>query len=149
MFPINMQSAGMTPPIMPQGPQQPQIIDPRAQYEIRVFAEVIAGMVKRVAPLSYEAWVDYDLGGEPLSLAERTALARLVQPEGEGIRVRDGVSLQPDQLAELGLSAREIREFIDKLQPPARPDFELDLSSMRSADEMSARMIEAVPEGFE
>src|SRR6056297_1191515 len=33
MFPINMQSAGMTPPIMPQGPQQPQIIDPRAQYE--------------------------------------------------------------------------------------------------------------------
>jgi len=28
-----MQSAGMTPPIMPQGPQQPQIIDPRAQYE--------------------------------------------------------------------------------------------------------------------
>ena len=124
-------------------------VDPRAQYEIRVFAEVIAGMVKRVAPLSYEAWVDYDLGGEPLSLAERKALAHLLQPDGEGVRVRDGVSLQPDQLAELGLSAREIGEFVDKLQPPERPDFELDLSTMQSADEMAARMIEAVPGGFE
>ena len=124
-------------------------VDPRAQYEIRAFAEVIAGIVKRVAPLSYEAWVDYDLGGEPLSLGERRALAQLVEPDGEGVRARDGASLQADQLAELGLSTREIREFIDKLQPLPRPDFELDLSTMRSADEMAARMLEAAPEAFE
>jgi thymidylate synthase (FAD) len=124
-------------------------VDPRAQYEIRAFAEVIAGIVKRVAPLSFEAWVDYDLGGEPLSVAERRALARLVEPDGEGVRAREGASLQADQLAQLGLSTREIREFIDKLQPPPRPDFELDLATMRSADEMAARMLEAVPEAFE
>jgi thymidylate synthase (FAD) len=124
-------------------------VDPRAQYEIRVFAEVIAAMVKRVAPLSYEAWVDYDLGGEPLSLAERRALAALLEPAGDGVAVRDGASLDSQRLEELGLSPREVREFIDKLQPPERPDFELDLSSMRSAEEMSARMYEAVPGSFE
>jgi thymidylate synthase (FAD) len=124
-------------------------VDPRAQYEIRVFAEVIAAMVKRVAPLSYEAWVDYDLGGEPLSLAERRALAALLEPAGDGVAVRDGASLDVARLEELGLSPREVREFIDKLQPPERPDFELDLSSMRSAEEMAARMYEAVPGSFE
>ncbi|MEX2466284.1 MAG: FAD-dependent thymidylate synthase [Gemmatimonadota bacterium] len=124
-------------------------VDPRAQYEIRVFAEVIAGIVKRVAPLSYEAWVDYDLGGEPLSFGERRALARLLQPSGDGVGVRQGASLEADQLEELGLSPREVREFVDKLQPPERPDFELDLSIMQSADEMATRMYEAVPGSFE
>jgi thymidylate synthase (FAD) len=124
-------------------------VDPRAQYEIRVFAEVIAAMVKRVAPLSYEAWVDYDLGGEPLSLGERRALAQLLEPAGEGVRARDGAALGAEELAACGLSPREAREFIEKLAPGARPDFELDLSSMRSADEMAARMFEAVPGSFE
>lgn len=124
-------------------------VDPRAQYEIRAFAEVIAGIVKRVAPLSYEAWVDYDLGGEPLSLAERRALALLVEADGAGVRAREGASLEGDQLAQLGLSSREIHEFLEKLQPPARPDFELDLSTMQSADEVAARMLEAVPDALE
>ena len=124
-------------------------VDPRAQYEIRVFAEVIAAMVKRVAPLSYEAWVDYDLGGEPLSLAERRALAALLEPRGDGVAVREGASLDEARLEELGLSPREVREFIDKLQPPERPDFELDMASMRSAEEMATRMYEAVPGSFE
>ena len=48
--------------------------DPHAQYEIRVYARVIAGMLKRVAPLSFEAWVDYELGGAHLSRAELAAL---------------------------------------------------------------------------
>ena len=55
-------------------------VDPRAQWEIQQFARVMAGMVKRVAPLSYEAWVDYDLEGRPLTRAERDVLSRLVVP---------------------------------------------------------------------
>ncbi|MDZ7780887.1 MAG: FAD-dependent thymidylate synthase [Gemmatimonadota bacterium] len=124
-------------------------VDPRAQYEIRAFAEVIAAMVKRVAPLSYEAWIDYDLGGEPLSLAERNALARLLEPTDDGIRVRDGAALGHEELAGLGLSAREIRELLGKLQPSERPDFELDLSTMCSADQMASKMYEVVPDAFE
>lgn len=124
-------------------------VDPRAQYEIRVFAEVIAGMVKRVAPLSYEAWVDYDLGGEPFSLGERRALARLLEAGEDGVRARSGADLDMDALADCGLSPREAREFLEKLEPGERPDFELDLSIMQSADEMAARMFEAVPGSFE
>ena len=30
----------------------------------------MAGMLKRVAPLSYEAWIDYDVCGTQLSRAE-------------------------------------------------------------------------------
>jgi thymidylate synthase (FAD) len=124
-------------------------VDPRAQYEIRVFAEVIAGMVKRVAPLSYEAWVDYDLGGEPFSLGERRALARLLEAGEDGVSARPGVGLDMDALADCGLSPREAREFLEKLEPGERPDFELDLSTMKPADEMAAQMYEAVPGGFE
>ena len=124
-------------------------VDPRAQYEIRVFAEVIAGMVKRVAPLSYEAWVDYDLGGEPFSLGERRALAALLEAVDGGVRPRQDAALDADALGDFGLSPREAREFLDKLTPEDRPDFDLDLSEMVSADDMAARMYEAVPESFE
>jgi thymidylate synthase (FAD) len=124
-------------------------VDPRAQYEIRVFAEVIAGVVKRVAPLSYEAWVDYDLGGEPFSLGERRALGALLEAVDGGVRVREGATLDTEALGGFGLSPREAREFLEKLEPGARPDFELDLGEMISAEAMSARMYEAVPGSFE
>lgn len=124
-------------------------VDPRAQYEIRVFAEVIAGMVKRVAPLSYEAWVDYDLGGEPFSLGERRALGALLEAVDGGVRVREGAALDADALGDFGLSPREAREFLDKLGAGDRPDFELDLGEMVSAETMAERMYQAVPGSFE
>ncbi|MDT8436014.1 MAG: FAD-dependent thymidylate synthase [Gemmatimonadota bacterium] len=123
--------------------------DPHAQWEIRAFAEVMAGMMKRVAPLSYEAWLDYEVTGAPFGGAELAALRRLVSVEGEVLRARDGESLTPDDLAGLGLSGREIRELAGKLRPAPRPDYELDLSRMRPASEFEARMRAAVPEGFE
>ncbi len=120
--------------------------DPHAQWEIQVFARIIAGMVKRVAPLSYEAWVDYDLVGKPMSRAELMALSRLLIADDDGVRPRAGVSLGAEELKDAGLSPREIRELVAKLQEPARPDFELDLSRMRTAEEVSAEMLAAVPE---
>jgi len=124
-------------------------VDPRAQYEIRAYAEVIAGMVQRVAPLSYEAWVDYDLAGAPLSRAERAALARLVEAGPDGVRARDGARLDAAALGELGLSPREVRELLDKLREPERPDFTLDPARMRPAEEVAREMYEAVPATFE
>jgi len=124
--------------------------DPHAQWEIQEFARVIAGMVRRVAPLSYEAWVDYDLAGHPMSRTELAAVMRLVEPTDEGLRVRTGASaVTVAELKELGLSAREIRELADKLRPARLPDFELDLSRMRAAEEVAAAMYEAVPGSFE
>jgi thymidylate synthase (FAD) len=125
--------------------------DPHAQWEIQEFARVMAGMVKRVAPLSFEAWLDYDLGGTPFSRGEREALARLLEPRGEdAVGVREGAAeLDGPALAALGLSGREIRELLGKISPEPLPDFDLDLSRMRDADEVAAEMAEAVPDAFE
>lgn len=120
-------------------------VDPHAQWEIRAFAEVMAGMVKRVAPLSYEAWVDYDLVASPMSRGELAALSRLLTADEEGVSARADARLETADLLELGLSAREIREFAEKLVPRDRPDFELDLGRMRPAEEVAAEMARAVP----
>jgi thymidylate synthase (FAD) len=120
-------------------------VDPHAQWEIRAYAEVMAGMVKRVAPLSYEAWVDYDLGSAPLSRGERAALSRLVEARDDGLVARSGTTLGVAELESLGLSGREIRELQAKLTPPERPDFDLDLSAMRPAEEVAEEMARAVP----
>ncbi|MDE0177921.1 MAG: FAD-dependent thymidylate synthase, partial [Gammaproteobacteria bacterium] len=122
-------------------------VDDHAQWEIQEYGRVMAGMLGRVAPLAYEAWLDYNVLGTRLSHGERQALARLLRPEGGGIAVRDGVSeLSRAELRELGLAPREIRELLAKIEAPARPDFRLDLADMRSAEEMEEKMLAAVPE---
>jgi len=124
-------------------------VDSRAQWEIQQFARVMAGMVKRVAPLSYEAWVDYDLEAHPITRVERAVLARLVEGSEDGVTAREGARVSSDEMKEMGLSPREVRELVEKLAEPDHVDFELDLSTMRSADEMAAMMYEAVPGRFE
>jgi thymidylate synthase (FAD) len=124
-------------------------VDPRAQWEIQEFARAIAGMVKRVAPLSYEAWVDYDLESRPLTRAERDVLSRVVEASADRLVARVGASVTKDAMKQAGLSPREIRELVEKLQAPDRPDFELDLARFRSAEEVAAEMYEAVPGEFQ
>ena len=122
-------------------------MDPHAQYEIRAYGRVMAGMLQRVAPLTYEAWIDYDVMGARMSRGELEALSHLVEPDGEeGLRLRaDAEALDPQALAEIGLSPREIRELVAKLRPGPRPDFTLDLSEMRDAESVAAEMEAAVP----
>jgi len=119
--------------------------DAHAQYEIRVYAEVMAGMLKRVAPLSFEAWVDYEFQGAHLSRAELAALRRLVAVEDGGLVGRGG-RVSAAELAELGLSKREAEELCAKLAaapPPAR--FDLDLRRARAAEDFQREMEAAVP----
>ena len=120
-------------------------IDPHAQLEIRAFAEVMAGMVKRVVPMSYEAWIDYDVGGGHFSRGELAALGSLLDATDGEVRARAGAMLDMDALATHGLSPREARELLAKLRPRATPDYELDLSRMRPPEEIEARMSAAVP----
>ena len=121
-------------------------VDAHAQWEIRAYGEVIAGMLQRVAPLAYEAWLDYEVLGERLSAAERVALGKLLEADDGGLAVRDGVSrLERRELGKLGLSGREIRELLAKVATPDRPDFALDLAAMHSAVQMEEKMQQAVP----
>ena len=120
-------------------------VDDHAQWEIQEYGRVMAGMVKRVAPLSYEAWVDYQVMGDKLSGAEIAALSRLVEADAKGVAALGGAGLSNAELAGLGLSGREIREFKAKLRPREVPDYELDLAAMRDPEDVAAEMLEAVP----
>ena len=72
--------------------------DAHAQYEIRVYAEALAALVKLWVPDAYEAFVDYQMESASLSRMELDALKALLRGE------------TPD-LAALGLSVREQAEF--------------------------------------
>jgi thymidylate synthase (FAD) len=123
--------------------------DPHAQWEIQEYARVMAGVMKRVAPLSYEAWLDYEFCGQHMSHGELEALRAMIEADEAGLRGRDGASLDVEALRAHGLSGREAVELIEKLQPAERPDFDLDLSNMKSPEEFESRMREAVPGEFE
>ena len=120
-------------------------VDDHAQWEIQEYGRVMAGMVKRVAPLSYEAWIDYQVMGDKLSGGEIAALARLVSADDDGVAARAGAKLTNAELAGVGLSGREIREFKGKLAPREVPDYELDLTKMRDPQDVAAEMDKAVP----
>ena len=120
-------------------------VDRHAQWEIQEYGRVIAGMLKRAAPLSYEAWIDFDVCGARLSRAELSALRRLVIRKGDGLESNAGASLTAAELESIGLSKREARELFEKLEDTTVPDFELDLSRARSAEYFAARFAEAVP----
>ena len=100
-----------------------------------------------MAPLSYEAWVDYNLCGSALSFGVLAALRSLLEPTEGGIAARDSVeALGKEALAGHGLSGREIKELQGKLEPVERPDFDLDLGRMRSPEDVAAEMEKAVPD---
>lgn len=120
-------------------------VDSHAQWEIQQYGRVMAGMLQRAMPLSYEAWIDYDVCGERMSRLELNALAKLIEPGQGGLSARADQRLGADDLEASGLSGREAREFIEKLRTRAVPDFTLDLEAARSAAEFEARFAGAVP----
>jgi thymidylate synthase (FAD) len=147
-------------------------VDPHAQWEIQEFGRVMAGMLARVAPLSYEAWIDYDVCGTHLSRMELDVLRTLVTPNPAttasasaaarpgtaatgtagpeaaapaGLRATGGALDRPALLAH-GLSSREADELLAKLGPrPPVPSFTLDLTAARSAEFFAERFAAAVP----
>jgi thymidylate synthase (FAD) len=121
-------------------------VDPHAQWEIREYGRVMAGMLKRVAPLSYEAWIDYDLCSARLSRMELDVLRGLVQPTEAGL-VAPGATSSREEMEARGLGRREVDELLAALAPTQAPDFELDLASARPASHFEAEAAAAVPVG--
>jgi thymidylate synthase (FAD) len=79
-------------------------IDDHAQYEIRVYANAMAEIVKKVAPLAYEAFEDYILNAITFSKTELKILKQFF-PE----------KVDDEKLA-LFDSKYEVQEFLDKLK---------------------------------
>lgn len=81
-------------------------MDPHAQYEIRIYAETIREMVKKVVPMAWEAFEDYTLGGERFSKAELKVLSELL----------GGGDVPKEILEKYGLKGLEADEFLEKLK---------------------------------
>jgi thymidylate synthase (FAD) len=78
-------------------------IDPHAQYEIRVYAEAMAGFVKDWVPVAWEAFSDYRIGATTLSRQMLAVVKRRLA--GETV-----------SQAESGLSKREWEELNEALE---------------------------------
>jgi thymidylate synthase (FAD) len=110
--------------------------DPHAQYEIRAFAAVMAGILQKVAPLTYEAWVDYDLLAQQFSRLEVAMLAT---------GATTNKATEKEVAAQYGISPREVREFFGKLHERKPPDFTLDLGTARPGSYYEEMFAEAAP----
>lgn len=81
-------------------------IDPHAQYEIRVYGEAMAELVKQVVPIAWEAFEDYILHSTKFSRNELSALASMLSTD---------LPNEAD-LEKFGLKGREAREFLEKVR---------------------------------
>ena len=85
-------------------------LDDHAQEEIREYARVMAGMVKTVCPMAYEAFGDYVLNAVTFSGPEWAILSECL----------GDVSLDPERLVERGLSKREAADLAERLASARR-----------------------------
>ncbi len=114
--------------------------DPHAQLEIRVYANILVGMVKRLVPHMFEAWVDYTFAGARFSRQEILAITSFMN------------SPAPKSFDSLESSAcnyitnqRELDEFKMKLVPKEVPNFDLDLSLAKTPEFFAQKWADAVP----
>ncbi|MCB2231580.1 FAD-dependent thymidylate synthase [bacterium] len=89
-------------------------LDPHAQKEIRAYAEVMADITRTVCPMAYEAFEDYSLNAQYFSGPELAIIRPLLESFSGSV----------EELVERGLSKREAREFLSKLEAVRKLDSE-------------------------
>jgi thymidylate synthase (FAD) len=78
-------------------------LDQHAQYEIRVFGQAIAEIIKPIVPLTYEAFEDYSLNAKSLSKIESSIIKNLINSD----------NISQEKFIEMGLSKREAIDLIN------------------------------------
>ena len=73
--------------------------DDHAQYEIRAYADTMLDTLKKWVPITYEAFMDYRVGGTEVSAKGKAVLQKLIK--GESVKIEDS-----------GLSKREWNELM-------------------------------------
>ena len=68
--------------------------DLHAQYEIRAYADLMLDTLKKWVPITYEAFMDYRIGGTEISAKGKTVIQKLVKGEsvsmeGSGLSKRE------------------------------------------------------------
>lgn len=77
-------------------------LDAHAQYEIRVYAEAIASILRGIVPIAYEAFEDFNLYSKSFSRIELEFLKSAI----------DKSKLNEKTLLDMGLSKREANDII-------------------------------------
>ena len=77
--------------------------DSHAQYEIRVYADIMLDTLKKWVPITYEAFMDYRVGGTEVSAKGKLIIQKLIK--GEKISLEDS-----------GLSKREWNELMEAFE---------------------------------
>jgi thymidylate synthase (FAD) len=100
--------------------------DPHAQWEIRVFANILAGILERGWPNLFEAWADYNFKSRTFSRQEMLVLSKLLKSSGAGLSP-SRTELTTENMVEIGLSKREVDEFLAAFDASKydRPHFDL------------------------
>ena len=73
--------------------------DDHAQYEIRTYADKMLDTLKKWVPITYEAFMDYRVGGTEVSSKGKSIIKKLIK--GEKVTIEDS-----------GLSKREWNELM-------------------------------------
>lgn len=87
---------------------------PNAQFEIRVFAEPVADIIRKVFPKSYELFEEYDLYGVSFSRTEMAAIRDVIKT----IEMSRREMMEPfiTSAKKHKLEGRKLQEFIEKLE---------------------------------
>jgi thymidylate synthase (FAD) len=77
--------------------------DSHAQYEIRVYADIMLDTLKKWVPITYEAFMDYRVGGTEVSTKGKLVIQKLIN--GKNVKMEDS-----------GLSKREWNELMEAFE---------------------------------
>ena len=75
-------------------------VDHHAQYEIRAYADVMLDTLKKWVPITYDAFMDYRVGGTEVSAKGKIIIQKLIK--GEKVNIEES-----------GLSKREWNELME------------------------------------
>jgi len=122
-------------------------LDSHAQYEIRVFAQIIAGIVSNIVPLAWEAFVDYVHDSSTLSRMDRQLLEYHMQILSCGVDKDTDFDIKEeveDYGVVLRMSKREIADYWNKVTPIPESSYPLDLSTTKPAQYFEKMIAEHV-----
>lgn len=105
--------------------------DSHAQYEIRQYANIMAGIIKLTHPLSFEAWYDYSHKSFNWTRLDQILFNKTRHITDEENDYEKSVYSIGESI---GMSKREIEEYFMKIRMPQDDDFSLDLSTAKTAE---------------
>ena len=135
--------------------------DPHAQWEIQQVSNIKAAICKLVAPLAFEAWIDYSFQSRTFSRMEMQLLRRLIgtsvsdpysAPKHTHVGISGGDWKEADA-TKLGMSKREWEDFMATFDRVLTPDlyepkkFELDMSTAMPGSYFEDQAAQYLPKG--